>query len=124
MRILTGGHAVWMGGWSGQVHHHQDVIGPEGLDRKASVLAVLRDAAAELSPGTFLLPPAHALADSLIHGDHRVMPPDEIDPDYLEKDERQTLRDALSELGCSGEEAEALASPYDAVLGVSPDPNP
>ena len=116
MRILNGGHAIWMGGWTTQVYYHQDVIAADSLVRSPEVLAVLLQSSMETSPGTWLLSPAYALADSLIHQDHHVVPPDEIDPDYLDQDERENLRLALRKLGCKEADIESLARPYDEFL--------
>lgn len=116
MRILTGGHAIWMGGWTGQVHHHQDIIEPDDQHRSPEVMTVLQNMAVHVGEGLHMLPAAYALADSLLHEGLRIMPPDEIDPDYLEQDERQSLRDALIHLGCSLDRAGALAAPYEDVL--------
>lgn len=118
MRILTGGHAIWMGGWTGQVHHHQDIIEPDDQHRSPAVMAVLQAVAVSVGEGLHMLPPAYALADSLLHDGLRLMPPDEIDPDYLDQDERQSLHDALTHLGCPADRVEILASPYEDVLRV------
>jgi hypothetical protein len=110
-----------MGGWSSQVHHHQDVICDTGLQRSASVKAKLLEVSAEVEPGVFLLPPHYALADSLVHGDHRVMTPDEIDPDYIDQDERPRLREALEVLGCPEDEIPGIMAPYDFTLSDGQD---
>lgn len=117
MRLLTGGHAIWMGGWSTQVHHARDVIETDpqgqGLHRSADALAVLRrEAQPTAEADEMMLPPAYALADSLVHGDHRIMPPDEIDPDYLDRDELPALEAALRALGASAEEIARYAARY------------
>lgn len=116
MRILTGGHAIWMGGWTCQVHHHQDVICKGGLKRSPDIISKMKPFALEMEAGLFMLPPAYALADSLIHKDHRVMPPDEIENDYLDQDEAVNLRQALKDFGCSDDEVDVLAAPYDPCL--------
>jgi hypothetical protein len=122
MRLLTGGHAIWMGGWTGQVHLHQDFIGPGGLTRSSKIQEVLLAVSAEVEPGTYLVPPAYALADSLIHKDHRIMPADEIDPDYLDRDERPFLRSALEALGAHYDEIDDLVKPYEASLDPDTEP--
>lgn len=116
MRIVTGGHALWMGGWSTQVHHKQDIIGGEGgLIRPEDVLR--RYATIALPMGDVaLLPPAHALADSLVFHDHRIMPADELDPDYIEIDVRGDVAGALAALGQGVEIISALMAPYERVL--------
>ena len=121
MRVVTGGHALWMGGWTGQVHRHQDIIGRGGLERPPAVLARLMTVARTLEAGLAMLPPAYALADGLIFDDHRVMPPDEIDPEYLEADEMPALLAALEDLGCSPGRARELAAPYRSRLGGKPE---
>lgn len=127
MRILTGGHAIWMGGWTTQVQLSPDVIdtegtSPGGLRRTARVLEVLEAAARETeTAGEKMLPPAWALADSLAHADHRIMPPDEIDPDYVEEDARPVLRSALAALGVSPDRRDAILQDYDEALRGDPD---
>lgn len=116
MRIVTGGHAIWMGGWSTQVHHKQDIIGGEGgLIRPVDVIRRYATIATPMDD-VVLLPPAHALADSLVFQDHRIMPADELDPDYIEMDVRGQVREALSALGQSADLISALMAPYEQVL--------
>lgn len=121
MRILTGGHAIWMGGWTTQVHHGRDIIAADsttdGLVRGAAVLEVMRVVALPTGDaGEVMLPPAYALADGILHGDHRVMPPDEIDPDYLDQDGRPALLAALVALGASADETDAALATYGSAL--------
>lgn len=123
MRILTGGFAVWMGGWTVQVHHHRDVIGPGMLVRTDKVMDQLRAVATAYDRDHLILPAVWALADGLAHDDHAVFPPDEIDPDYLERREDNNLREALLALGVTALEAQVLIQPYIAHLdpdGVHP----
>jgi len=108
-----------MAAWSGQVHHHQDEISASGLQRTVKVIDRMMRVMEHVEEYTYILPPHYALADSLIHKDHRIMPPDEIDPDYIERDERAGLIAALQDLGCSLEDAKCLAAPYDEVLSHS-----
>ncbi len=115
MRILTGGHAIWMGGWSHQVHHAKDVISPDApnsLIRSDAIMSVLSLVAFEVEPGVYRLPPAYALADGLVHKDHRIMLPDEIDPDYLDRDERPAVIDALKALGMGQGDIAPALEPY------------
>lgn len=107
-----------MGGWTCQVHLHQDVISETGLQRSALVIEKLIRVADDLETGCFRVPPAYGLADSLMHRDHRIMPADEIDPDYIDRDERPHLLNALVDLGCTEKQAQHLAAPYDTVLGA------
>lgn len=116
MRILTGGFAVWMGGWTVQVHHNRDIIGPGMLMRTEKALMHLRNAATEYDNDHLILPAVWALADGLFHQDHAVIPPDEIDPDYLEGREDRNLEKALLSLGSTPLEARILMEPYLAYL--------
>lgn len=113
MRLLTGGFAIWIGGWTGQVHHHRDIIGAGGgLVRTPEVLERLRVGAEPYEDGFMVLTPAYALADGLVHRDHALVPPDEIDPDYLDQREDLNLFSALKVLGVADLEAAGLVAPY------------
>jgi hypothetical protein len=127
MRILTGGHAIWMGGWSPQIHHHRDFIetgAGEGLKRPDGIVELMLSVAVPTtSSEEVMLPPHYALADGLIYQDHAVMPPDEIDPDYLDQDERPALRTALAAFGLSEQEIDDLVTPYEQVLSAEHNPH-
>jgi hypothetical protein len=113
-----------MGGWTGQVHLKQDVIGFDGdLSRSASVIETMISVSPLIEEGTYRLPPEYALADGLIHNDHRIMPPDEIDPDYLDRDERAPFKEALLALGASPDDVDDLMAPYCSCLDPETEPD-
>jgi hypothetical protein len=114
MRFLTGGFAIWMGGWTTQVHHHRDIIGcyPGALEREVAYCLRCRDFSTRFEEDLRILSPAAALADGLLHQDHDLVPPEDIDPDYLETPQVQAVLEALEVLGATRQDAEVLIEPY------------
>jgi hypothetical protein len=126
--VVVGGSALYHGGWTTQVHHRVEVavlvdrntmtlpstdVGVQLVARPKRVMQVLLEAARGVaSPWEDLdmVPPEVAIIDSgLMRGTHydrlgRVtdLPPDEVDPDYLEEDASERFAAALDRFAAAG----------------------
>lgn len=114
MRFLTGGFAIWMGGWTCQIHHRRDMIGDLSGDLSRSDLChkLYLEHSVPFEEGVRLLAPAAALADGLVFRDHPLTPPDEIDRDYLEEPQVESVEKILRKLGVSEDRLNAVLAPY------------
>ncbi|MCW3782964.1 hypothetical protein [Defluviimonas salinarum] len=129
--LLAGGSALWLQGWTTQIHRLTEIILPEGeiaetaglgqvriLRRDDRHFAVLRDWSIE-ADGRRMLRPEMAIADALVHrGDPEaawLAAPDDIDPDAFETDRMPELLRALDALGAGPEVVAAAAGYADAL---------
>jgi hypothetical protein len=139
--VIVGGSALYHGGWTTQVHHHIEVAvhadrntmsvpktdcGVQLVGRPTRYMRVLLEAASQVaSPWEDLLmvPPEYAIIDTnLMRNSHydrlgRVtdLPPDEVDPDYLEEDAAERFEAALArfaEAGAPQERLDAIHARY------------
>lgn len=139
--VIVGGSALYHGGWTTQVHPLIEVAvlvdrnsmrlpltdcGVQLVPRPARHMRLLLDTAAEVaSPwtGLAMVPPEVAIIDAgLMRGTHfdrrgavMDLPPDEVDPDYLEPDAAERFAAALArfaEIGASMDRLKGIRHRY------------
>lgn len=130
--LIGGGYALWKGGWISEQFQPCVMLaggmtasGDEAvLERPQTLFHRLCDNAAVNEDGRSILLPATALADGILHKDHRVIQPDEIETSFLKRDHLTDLVDALIDLGCDIGHAMHLAAPYKDCLEGSQEEEP